>query len=194
MLMFSSDMACSVAGITSDANVLTNELRLIAQRWNSGKSLTFIKFSFFLCCVLWPLWFFFRYLLQYQDPIPCEQLVTALCDIKQAYTQFGGKQLLFHLIVSLLECHSLGTVEWLSILLLVCPVREETVWCFSALHGLGQTLWFSAVSEWPQRQLRRLEGNLYWQQQCCKSGLTEWESSWRAASSSSLLCVNAVEV
>lgn len=27
------DMACSVAGITSDANVLTNELRLIAQRW-----------------------------------------------------------------------------------------------------------------------------------------------------------------
>lgn len=26
-------MACSVAGITSDANVLTNELRLIAQRW-----------------------------------------------------------------------------------------------------------------------------------------------------------------
>lgn len=26
-------MACSVAGITSDANVLTNELRLIAQRY-----------------------------------------------------------------------------------------------------------------------------------------------------------------
>nr|XP_014433164.1 proteasome subunit alpha type-4 [Pelodiscus sinensis] len=33
-----------------------------------------------------------RYLLQYQEPIPCEQLVTALCDIKQAYTQFGGKR------------------------------------------------------------------------------------------------------
>lgn len=29
----SRDMACSVAGITSDANVLTNELRLIAQRY-----------------------------------------------------------------------------------------------------------------------------------------------------------------
>ncbi|TNN58818.1 Proteasome subunit alpha type-4 [Liparis tanakae] len=57
------DLACSVAGITADANVLTNELRLIAQ----------------------------RYLLQYQEPIPCEQLVTALCDIKQAYTQFGGE-------------------------------------------------------------------------------------------------------
>ncbi|XP_014662381.1 PREDICTED: proteasome subunit alpha type-4-like [Priapulus caudatus] len=56
------NMACSVAGITSDANVLTNELRLIAQRYN----------------------------LQYQEPIPCEQLVSWLCDIKQAYTQYGG--------------------------------------------------------------------------------------------------------
>jgi len=58
------NMACSVAGITSDANVLTNELRLISQ----------------------------RYLLQYGEPIPCEQLVTMLCDLKQAYTQFGGKR------------------------------------------------------------------------------------------------------
>lgn len=58
------DMVCSVAGITSDANVLTNELRLIAQ----------------------------RYLLQYQEPIPCEQMVSTLCDLKQAYTQFGGKR------------------------------------------------------------------------------------------------------
>merc|ERR1711946_64437 len=41
------DMVCSVAGITSDANVLTNELRLISQ----------------------------RYLLQYEESIPCEQLV-----------------------------------------------------------------------------------------------------------------------
>ena len=32
-----------------------------------------------------------RFLLQYQEPIPCEQLVSTLCDIKQAYTQFGGK-------------------------------------------------------------------------------------------------------
>ncbi|XP_022333186.1 proteasome subunit alpha type-4-like [Crassostrea virginica] len=59
-----NDMACSVAGITSDANVLTNELRLIAQRYH----------------------------LQYQEPIPCEQLVSSLCDLKQAYTQFGGKR------------------------------------------------------------------------------------------------------
>jgi len=58
------DMACSVAGITSDANVLTNELRQIAQ----------------------------RYLLQYGESIPCERLVSWLCDIKQAYTQYGGKR------------------------------------------------------------------------------------------------------
>merc|ERR1711973_346498 len=58
------DMVCSVAGITSDANVLTNELRLISQ----------------------------RYLLQYEESIPCEQLVSRLCDTKQAYTQFGGKR------------------------------------------------------------------------------------------------------
>lgn len=66
------DMACSVAGITCDANVLTNELRLIAQ----------------------------RYLLQYQEPILYEWLVTTLlCDSKQAYAQFGGKP---HFDVSLL--------------------------------------------------------------------------------------------
>ena len=57
-----SDVACSVAGITSDANVLTNQLRLFSQ----------------------------RHLLHYGEPIPCEQLVASLCDIKQAYTQFGG--------------------------------------------------------------------------------------------------------
>lgn len=62
MLNFFSDMVCSVAGITSDANVLTNELRLIGQ----------------------------RYLLEYGESIPCERLVSWLCDMKQAYTQYGG--------------------------------------------------------------------------------------------------------
>uniref|UniRef100_A0A1B0D758 Uncharacterized protein n=2 Tax=Phlebotomus papatasi TaxID=29031 RepID=A0A1B0D758_PHLPP len=57
-------MVCSVAGITSDANVLTNELRVIAQ----------------------------RYQLNYGEAMPCEQLVSYLCDIKQAYTQYGGKR------------------------------------------------------------------------------------------------------
>jgi len=55
---------CGVSGITSDANVLIGELRLIAQ----------------------------RYKLQYCEAIPIEQLVIHLCDIKQAYTQYGGKR------------------------------------------------------------------------------------------------------
>ncbi|MCL4134733.1 UNVERIFIED_CONTAM: hypothetical protein GTU68_056004 [Idotea baltica] len=59
-----NDIACSVAGITSDANVLTNELRAIAQ----------------------------RHTLQFGEPMPVEQLVIRLCDIKQAYTQYGGKR------------------------------------------------------------------------------------------------------
>jgi len=58
------DLCCSVSGITSDANVLITELRLIAQ----------------------------RYFLQYQEPIPTENIVAQLCNIKQAYTQFGGKR------------------------------------------------------------------------------------------------------
>jgi len=56
------DTACSVAGITSDANVLTQQLRLTAQ----------------------------RYSLLYQEPMPVEQLVCSLCDLKQRYTQVGG--------------------------------------------------------------------------------------------------------
>lgn len=59
-----ADMACSVAGITSDANVLINESRVIAQ----------------------------RYLLENGQSIPCEKLVSWLCDIKQGYTQFGGRR------------------------------------------------------------------------------------------------------
>ncbi|XP_017492854.1 PREDICTED: proteasome subunit alpha type-4 [Rhagoletis zephyria] len=60
-----NDHICvAVAGITSDANVLVNEMRLIAQ----------------------------RYKYNYGEPIPVEQLVSHLCDIKQAYTQYGGKR------------------------------------------------------------------------------------------------------
>ncbi|VDP05185.1 unnamed protein product [Soboliphyme baturini] len=58
------DMACSVAGITADANVLITILRQHAQ----------------------------KYYRQYGEMIPCEQLVQHLCDYKQAYTQYGGKR------------------------------------------------------------------------------------------------------
>lgn len=55
-------LACSVAGITADANILINYARLCAQ----------------------------RYTLTYQEPMPIEQLIVNICDKKQGYTQFGG--------------------------------------------------------------------------------------------------------
>ena len=55
-------MICAVAGMTADANILINYARQNAQ----------------------------RYLLTYNEDIPCEQLVRRLCDLKQGYTQHGG--------------------------------------------------------------------------------------------------------
>lgn len=48
--------------MTADANILINYARQAAQ----------------------------RYLLTYNEDIPCEQLVRKLCDLKQGYTQHGG--------------------------------------------------------------------------------------------------------
>lgn len=53
---------CTVAGITSDANVLVEKLRETA----------------------------LNHYLQYGENIPVEQLVIRLCNIKQHYTQIGG--------------------------------------------------------------------------------------------------------
>jgi len=55
-------LSCAVAGITADANILINYARLAAQ----------------------------RYFYTYQEPIPIEQLLQIVCDLKQGYTQFGG--------------------------------------------------------------------------------------------------------
>lgn len=55
-------MITAVAGMTADANILINYARDVAQ----------------------------RYLLTYNEDIPCEQLVRRLCDLKQGYTQRGG--------------------------------------------------------------------------------------------------------
>ncbi|SPR00107.1 unnamed protein product (mitochondrion) [Plasmodiophora brassicae] len=57
-------IATAVAGITADANVLINYTRLRAQ----------------------------QYAYQYQEPIPIERLLHHVCDLKQEYTQFGGKR------------------------------------------------------------------------------------------------------
>lgn len=54
--------ACNVAGLTADANILIEEARLRAG----------------------------RYQYQYQQPIPVEQLVEHVCNYKQFYTQRGG--------------------------------------------------------------------------------------------------------
>jgi len=62
MYLIDNHVACAVAGITADANILVNNARLQAQ----------------------------RYLYAYQEPIPVEQLVQQLCDLKQGYTQYGG--------------------------------------------------------------------------------------------------------
>merc|ERR1711990_1403127 len=51
-----------VAGIRADANILINRARLIAQ----------------------------QYQFKYQEPMPVEQLIEQICDLKQGYTQFGG--------------------------------------------------------------------------------------------------------
>ena len=51
-----------VAGITADANILINNLRIYAQ----------------------------DHLFRFDEPIPVEQLVRRVCDLKQSYTQFGG--------------------------------------------------------------------------------------------------------
>lgn len=52
----------AVAGMTSDSNILINKLRLSAM----------------------------QHVYTYGEQMPVEQLVTAICDTKQSYTQFGG--------------------------------------------------------------------------------------------------------
>jgi len=62
MYKIDQHVACAVAGITADANILVAQSRLATQ----------------------------RYSFQYQEPMPLEQLLQNICDQKQAYTQYGG--------------------------------------------------------------------------------------------------------
>lgn len=78
-------------------------------------------------------------------------------------------------IYSLHKCHISILTDGFCLFWITCVVclnRKEAFWCFTAVHGLGQTLRLPVVSEWPQRQLWRLEGDLHRQQQCCKSKIT----------------------
>lgn len=63
----SDNIACTVAGITADANILINHLRYWAA----------------------------EYKLSYGEHIPVEQLVQTLCNEKQRYTQVGGIPFVF---------------------------------------------------------------------------------------------------
>ena len=64
MYQIDDHIACAVAGITSDANILVNYCRTSAQ----------------------------RYLYQYDEPVPMEHLLMTVCDTKQGYTQYGGQR------------------------------------------------------------------------------------------------------
>eukprot|EP00026_Physarum_polycephalum_P014817 Phypoly_transcript_15376.p1 GENE.Phypoly_transcript_15376~~Phypoly_transcript_15376.p1 ORF type:complete len:238 (+),score=30.10 Phypoly_transcript_15376:97-714(+) len=62
MYKIDNHLACAVAGITADANIIINYARLSSQ----------------------------RYYYTYQEPMPVEQLVAQVSDLKQGYTQYGG--------------------------------------------------------------------------------------------------------
>jgi len=62
MYVIDEHVACAVAGITADANILITKSRVSAQ----------------------------QYLYRYQEPIPVEQIVKMAGNDMQAYTQFGG--------------------------------------------------------------------------------------------------------
>merc|ERR1711998_292319 len=64
MYLVDEHIACAVAGLRSDANILINNARLTAQ----------------------------RHLFKYDEPMPVEQLIQQICDLKQGYTQFGGQR------------------------------------------------------------------------------------------------------
>jgi len=55
-------LVCLLAGLTSDANILIQNIRVACQ----------------------------QYIYQYQQPMPIEQAVKSVCNYKQSYTQFGG--------------------------------------------------------------------------------------------------------
>lgn len=147
------DMMCSVAGITSDANVLTNELRSIAQ----------------------------RYEIQYKESIPCEQLVSMLCDLKQAYTQYGGNLSTSHppnFPTSQLPYFPTSLLPYFSPLFFpvegVCIIyvyvrynslpidcRQTSFRSVDLVHGMGQTLRLSIVSVRSQWKLWWMESDLH---------------------------------
>jgi 20S proteasome alpha/beta subunit len=90
-----------VAGITADANILLNYARLEAQ----------------------------RYTYTYGEPMPVEQLLQAVCDLKHSYTQYGG-------MYGLLNEHVI--VTYIDPTHYVCSTNRSTsIWCIILIRWLG---------------------------------------------------------
>lgn len=171
------DMACSVAGITSDANVLTNELRLIAQRLVSEEKLLREKRKKIVCHMIICNKFHFELARHGVDVLP-----GIYCSIR---SRFPASSWWRPSVTSSRPTHSSEVTRPVNepTLRLNEPSgrrltvgfvdRKEAVRCVSAVHGLGQTLRLPAVPERPQRQLWGLEGDVHRQQQRCKSD--SWE-------------------
>ena len=107
MYKIDDHIACAVAGITSDANILINYCRLASQ----------------------------RYLFQYDEAVPLENLLMTVCDTKQGYTQYGGE----HSIWWAARRSSLMSASFRG---RPAAVRRELPVC-----GVGQALWLPAVPE-----------------------------------------------
>ena len=117
MYMIDEHIACAVAGITADANILINQARgplllsssplssprsllSAGQRYHpsgtrppppAGRRSLPLTFDMLLPPVPPQARLHAqRYRFAYQEPQPVEQLVQSLCDEKQAYTQYGG--------------------------------------------------------------------------------------------------------
>jgi len=108
MYKIDDHIACAVAGITSDANILINYCRLASQ----------------------------RYLFQYDEAVPLENLLMTVCDTKQGYTQYGGEHAIWSAArrrSSLMSASFRGRPA---------AVRRELPVC-----GVGQALWLPAVPE-----------------------------------------------
>jgi len=117
--LLNSNVIGGVAGYTADANSLVNYARTAAQ----------------------------RHLLLYNEDIPVELLAQRLCDMKQGYTQYGGK---------------ICAPNYHYIFLLTFHIpRPPPLWCLPPLRRLRSALPIPTIPLRPLRQLLWVESDLY---------------------------------
>ena len=88
-------ITAAVSGITADANTLIQYARLTSQQVVSFSFFLFLDTTFTPCRFTLEMKrshfiSLIQYTFQYQEPIPVEELVTDVCNLKQGYTQHGG--------------------------------------------------------------------------------------------------------